>query len=57
MEDMKSGKTDEIGKSGDPMARQRHKFLVERKVSDSLYQKYQVMEEDIAFASRYYKAD
>ena len=56
-EDMQSGKASEIGKSEDPMARQKHKFLIERKVSDSLYQKYQVREEDIAFASRFYKAD
>ena len=56
-EDMKSGKAAEIGRSGDPLARQRHRFLVERKVSDSLYAKYQVREEDIAFASKFYKAD
>ena len=39
------------------MAIQKHKFLVERKVSDCLYQKHQIREEDISFASRYYKAD
>ena len=58
MEALESGATANISKSQDPAsAKQNFYVLVDAKTSDTLFDQHGVSEDQISFASRYYKAD